>query len=253
MKYFLLVLASLVISAAGYAAIRLEEGERKAEAEKTDIPTGPDDAPPETEEGEAAEDQAPAEGYTGNEAWVLRAPGMTVYAVFMFVLNAGMAVFRPWYYGLSALPILNYLLIAEVLWICAWTDLKAFRIPNRVLLAGFLLRLVTFAVQLLTHPIGFWQVLLRCGVAAIALMVVALLCRAIAPKSIGFGDIKLLMLMGLYLGTDSVWGVMFCCMAAAFVTSVVLLIAKKVERQSELPFAPFLLAGTVLAAFLTNF
>ena len=173
--------------------------------------------------------------------------------VLMFVCNLGIALFRYYFYGCETADIITLMLLFGILWPSAWMDYREFRIPNRFIVIGIVLRLFMFAVQFMIAPAGFGYILLRSGVAAVALLLVAFLCRLISPNAIGFGDIKLLFVMGLYLSTDGIGGVMFCCMVVAFVASAVLLITKKANRQTAIPFAPFLAAGTVIASILTNF
>ena len=81
-------------------------------------------------------------------------------------------------------------------------------------------------------------------------MLAAIVCRLISPNSVGFGDVKLLAITGLYLGIDKSFGVILPSLVIMFLTAVYLLAVKKVSRNTELPFAPFLLVGTVIGGIL---
>ncbi len=76
-----------------------------------------------------------------------------------------------------------------------------------------------------------------------------LICSLLAPGSIGGGDIWLTAACGLYLGAKSN---LYACGTAVFLAgllSVALLIAKKADRGSKLPLAPFLCLGAIAALF----
>lgn len=68
-------------------------------------------------------------------------------------------------------------------------------------------------------------------------------------QAMGFGDVELVFLMGLFLG----WPKILLALYAAFLTGaalgVILILRGKKKLQSAIPFGPFLIAGTFLAYF----
>lgn len=177
----------------------------------------------------------------------------SVMVAAMFLLNAAVALFMRGYYKTPHLDVVNMLLLFGVLWPCAWIDRAEFRIPNRILVVGLLCRCVVLIAAVFIYPQEILYILLQSVVAAVALLLVSLLCRVIAARAVGFGDVKLMMLMGFSLGTSRVWSAMICSMVVLFFYSVVLLAAKRADRKTEIPFAPFLLVGTLMSAILTSF
>ena len=207
-----------------------------------------EDAAAEVGEPEAGPDAEGAENADVNKA----TPGR-LWALGIFVINIAVSVFRFFYYDAGVLGIVNLTLLCSVLWACAWIDRRTFRIPNRFLAVGLALRCALLVIAGFMEPGEIKYTLLRCVIAAAALLIVALLCRLVTPGAIGLGDVKLLVLMAFCLGTDGIWNVMFCSIAAAFFASLYLVLTKKATRKTEIPFAPFLLVGTVAASFLMNF
>lgn len=176
-----------------------------------------------------------------------------LFAIFMCVVNIGMPQFRAWYFDVSWLEMVNLLLLCAIVWPSAWTDYCTFRIPNRFLLVGLLGRCLILGAESLLYPNEIGYILLRSVIAAVALLIVSLICRLVVPNSIGYGDVKLLMVMGFFLEVDGVWGVIFCTMIVAFVVSLMLVITKRANRKTEIPFAPFLLMGIMAASFIVDF
>lgn len=174
------------------------------------------------------------------------------YLVMVCITGIVVSVFLIWYYQQD----LHYVVLTEaiisVLWACSWYDRKYHLIPNRILVYSLILRAVIFAVQIAVNPGELRYILLSSGIAAAALMIGAVLCRLLSPNSVGFGDVKLLGVMGLYLGINHVWSPIFVTLIILFVAGLYLLIFKKADRKTEIPLAPFLLAGTVLAAIITG-
>lgn len=67
----------------------------------------------------------------------------------------------------------------------------------------------------------------------------------LSHKNMGAGDVKLAMVMGLYLtGEYAPGAVLYGCVAAA-IYSVVQMIRKKLVRTDQIPFVPFLYLGLI--------
>ncbi|MGY1809249.1 prepilin peptidase [Blastococcus sp. SYSU D00669] len=132
--------------------------------------------------------------------------------------------------------------------VLAGTDLAAHRLPDVVTLPAYAVcgaALVADAALL-----GTWPALLRAAVAAAAAFGLAALGAAVSPEGLGFGDVKLLGLLGLLLGWVG-WGVLlagvFAGLLVGAVVSLLLLALRRVGWRTALPFGPPLLVGAVLA------
>jgi len=77
--------------------------------------------------------------------------------------------------------------------------------------------------------------------------------RFIYPPGMGFGDVKLAGVLGMYLGYLS-WGHLFAGTFLAFLLgglwSLALLAARRGTLKSSIPFGPFMLAGAAAAMLL---
>ena len=77
--------------------------------------------------------------------------------------------------------------------------------------------------------------------------------RLIHPPGMGFGDVKLAGVLGLYLGYLG-WSHVFAGTFAAFLLgglwSLGILIARRGTLRSAIPFGPFMLAGAAAAMLL---
>jgi leader peptidase (prepilin peptidase) / N-methyltransferase len=75
------------------------------------------------------------------------------------------------------------------------------------------------------------------------------------PGGMGFGDVKLAGLLGLYMGWIS-WGSVVVATFSAFLLGAlvggVLMGARRVNRKSAIPFGPFMLAGALGALFFAS-
>lgn len=127
-------------------------------------------------------------------------------------------------------------------------DLEHMRIPTSLVYATALLG----APLLVIASAGShrWPSLLSalvCG--AVALAVFFSLWFAV-PKGIGFGDVRLAALCGAYLGwigyREALVGFVLSFVLAG-VPAALLLAMRKVQRQTKIPFGPFLAGGTILA------
>ena len=130
-------------------------------------------------------------------------------------------------------------------------DLAVHRLPDRVTYPAFVICTVAFAVD--AAALGTWWALVRAGTAAAAAFLLAAGVAALAPEALGFGDVKLLGVLGLVLGWFG-WGMVltgvFLGLLTGGLVSLVLLATRRAGWRTALPFGPPLLAGAVLALTL---
>jgi leader peptidase (prepilin peptidase)/N-methyltransferase len=132
--------------------------------------------------------------------------------------------------------------------VLAAVDLLAHRLPDRVTLPAY----GVCAAALLVDAafLGSWGALVRALLAAGAGLAVGAALAALSPEALGFGDVKLLGLLGLLLGWVG-WGVLlagiFLGLLTGALVSLALLATRRIGWRSALPFGPPLLIGAVLA------
>jgi leader peptidase (prepilin peptidase) / N-methyltransferase len=132
-------------------------------------------------------------------------------------------------------------------------DLATHRLPDRVTYPAYAVCGAALLVDAVVH--GSWGSLARAALAAAAAFGVAALAAALSPAGLGFGDVKLLGLLGLLLGWLD-WGVLltgvFLGLLAGAVVSLVLLTTRRAGWRTAIPFGPPLLAGAVAALALAG-
>ncbi|GIE81364.1 prepilin peptidase [Actinoplanes philippinensis] len=140
-----------------------------------------------------------------------------------------------------------YLYLAAVAIALTMIDFDRMRLPNKIVIPSYGVAAVLLTpVSILA---GDPEALLRAAGAALALY---LLYRFLAIFGLGGGDVKLAPLLGFYLGWLG-WDAVVVGAFAGFVIgglpAIALLISRKVQLKSKIPFGPSMLAGALLAVF----
>lgn len=117
-------------------------------------------------------------------------------------------------------------------------DLDYFIIPDKIVLPS---AAVGLAASVLLAPQRWWQYLVSGLGAALFLFVVAL----IWPGGMGFGDVKLALLLGFVLGADVIVA-MFAAFLMGGIVGVLLLATGRRTRKDRIPFGPFLAGGGII-------
>jgi leader peptidase (prepilin peptidase) / N-methyltransferase len=174
------------------------------------------------------------------------APGIAVTTVLLAGLLAGAAALT----GLRPATLaLAWAAGAGI--VLAAVDLAVHRLPDRVTYPAS--AVCSAALTADAAVLGSWEALVRALAAAGAAFAVAALLAALAPEGLGFGDVKLLGLLGLLLGWAG-WGVLlagvFLGLLLGAAVSLVLLATRRARWRTALPFGPPLLLGAALALAL---
>jgi leader peptidase (prepilin peptidase)/N-methyltransferase len=131
-------------------------------------------------------------------------------------------------------------------------DARTKRLPNRIVFPLYALGAVGLTVA---SAVGHdWPRLVVAVVSAALLYGIFWLFWFFGPM--GFGDVKLAGLLGLFLGWVGIAVVgtgVLLGMLAASVTALVLVAAHKATRKTELAYGPYLIAGSWVALALQEF
>lgn len=196
-------------------------------------------------------DNRAKEGLSSTESVVTKS--MLIYSVIMVIVTVAASVlFCTIYKDNSLLTSVKRMSLLCVLWPIAYIDIKSYRIPNVFIILGLSCRVIIFPFELIFENNGVWMILLSEIIAAAALFIAAVLCTLCIKNSIGYGDIKLFIVMGLLLGLTGIWSAIFLSLIVSFVVSVYFLITKKKGRKDLIPFGPALVIGTYLSVCLSG-
>lgn len=165
------------------------------------------------------------------------------------------AAFAGLWLRLGASPVLPaFLLLAAVGVPLAFIDARHRRLPDVLTLPSYPAALVLLAVAAPFVPAGGRRLVYAAIGLAAAWLFFALL-SFISPGGIGWGDVKLSGVLGLYLGWAGLSALIAGLLGAfllAAVTGIGLIIARRATRRSQIPFGPFLIASTLAVLFAAS-
>lgn len=148
-----------------------------------------------------------------------------------------------------ALP--AYLVFFAALLVVTVIDLEHFIVPNRIVVATLA---VSLPLLIVAAALGDdWSSLRTALLGALAAGGSLLIVNLISPRGMGMGDVKLAVVLGLFLGWIDLAHVLlglFLGFLLGALGGVMLMAVGRRSRSDHLPFAPFLAGGAVLAVLL---
>ena len=153
-------------------------------------------------------------------------------------------------FSYSILKVIRYLILLAVLGIIAWIDQHERRIPNRILLILLWIRIVLLIMEWILIPSMGMPLLISSLLGLLLGGGMFLLAHFITRGGVGMGDVKLFAVIGTYVGGGSIMALVFLTALVSAFYSIVMLIRKKIKLKEEIPFAPFVLIGTILTMAL---
>lgn len=147
-------------------------------------------------------------------------------------------------YGIS-LNYLIYFAFFSSLTLVSFVDLSHRIIPDVISMPGILIGLV---ISLFYPQMSFTNALIGVALGGGSLYVVASVYQIVTKREgMGFGDVKLLAMIGAFIGWK---GVLFTILCSSFIGSVVgvvlMLISSEADSKYAVPFGPFLSLGAII-------
>ena len=152
-------------------------------------------------------------------------------------------------YGLSV-SYFVYFIFGAALIVVTFIDLQYRLIPDVITLPGIALGVIA---TLFLQQISFLDSIIGAALGGGFLFLVAIGYYFLTKKEgMGGGDIKLLAMIGAFLGWKSLFLTVFISSALGSIVGVILMIKKGKDRKYAVPFGPFLAIGALIYLFWGN-
>jgi leader peptidase (prepilin peptidase)/N-methyltransferase len=132
-------------------------------------------------------------------------------------------------------------------------DIDHKRLPDKIVLPAWLV--ISILLVIATIPHGNWDDLARAGIGAAGLFAFYFLMALIYPAGMGFGDVKLSLILGGLLGYLS-WPTFAVGAFGGFflgaIGGILLLATGRGNRKTAIPYGPYMIAGALIAMFVAS-
>ena len=150
-----------------------------------------------------------------------------------------------------ALP--AYLVLAASLLAISVIDLELYIIPNRIVYPTLAIAApLLVAAALLNDDV---DAIKRAAIGGLAAFIALFVIHVISPRGMGFGDVRLSGVLGMYLGwidLSLVFLGLFLGFLLGAVVGIGLMVVGRRGRKDAVPFGPFLAAGALLAILFSD-
>lgn len=136
--------------------------------------------------------------------------------------------------AIAAVLLITIQLISSII------DLYSRTIPLKLMISGLVVGLLTFIIFYKT------SVLINCILGGVTAFVLMMLLILISRRQVGGGDLTLMTVTGFFAGINTFFSILFISIVLAAMYSIFLVIIKKGNKKTEIPFAPFILYATVI-------
>lgn len=187
-------------------------------------------------------------------------PGVRLHGKYLFVHVAMVVLFVLAALRFDEEPVgqlVGYLFLFAMLLTVSVIDVELFRLPDLIVLPSIVITLVLIiVVSVATDDPASIRYALAGGALYFGFLFFA---HLVYPRGMGFGDVKLAVVMGLFVGwlgttyTASIGLVLWAMLIGFVAGSIIGIVLLAVRRRSkQIPFGPFLALGTVVAVMLSS-
>ncbi len=139
-----------------------------------------------------------------------------------------------------------FIVLAVWLFYIAMIDTKARIIPNRMLLGMLAARIILWIWKYVQDGLPERGSVLYQLIYSVFLLVFLLFVVMVSKGGFGYGDVKLLTVLSLFMDYGFLLSALLTALLGALGVSVYLLIVKKRDRKAAIPFGPFFYFGYII-------
>ena len=142
------------------------------------------------------------------------------------------------------------LILVSGLFALAMIDAEFLILPRRIVYA--VLGLEILALGAAAADLGAWRRLLIAALVGVCWFTVFFVINAVSPRALGFGDVRMSLLLGFGLGWLGVGTAIlgfFSANVIGVTVGVALLAAKRIERRQPIPYGVFLALGAAFSIY----
>lgn len=162
-------------------------------------------------------------------------------------ITALMALLLFWKFGLSLKYLFSFIFTAALI-VITFIDLDLQIIPDVITLPGIP---IFFILAVFFMDISVWESLLGILIGGGCLFAIAFGYEVITKREgMGGGDIKLLAMLGAFLGWKSLFFILFVSSLLGAVIGITLMVIKGENMKYAVPFGPFLSVAAVAYLFV---
>ena len=164
-------------------------------------------------------------------------------------LNGLLFVLFFYRFGFDPVTLVAWLLVSALVTI-SFIDLDHQIIPDVISLPGIPIGfLCSFALPWVSWQSSLLGVLCGGGI----LLAIALGYEWLTKQEgMGFGDVKLLAVLGAFLGVPAIFPIIFLASVMGTLVGIPLMLIKRADRRLALPFGPFLAAAALIYLFFVD-
>jgi len=126
------------------------------------------------------------------------------------------------------------------------TDTFLHKVPNKILIILLLCWMAMVGTMLFTNVYQAMETVFFCGMSAIIAGVIFIVTYFVSRRKLGLGDVKLSLIMGLFLGNNLIIGAILYGTVLCSVFSIVQVARRKLSFKDGVPLVPFLYLGSLI-------
>lgn len=149
----------------------------------------------------------------------------------------------------SISSIVVYTLLAGI----AGIDWKEKKIPNKLLMAGMLIRTGIIFGECIINSSEIKRIVIHSITGFVFGLVFLFVLCMISRQGIGYGDVKLFAWLGYCVGILDTYNILFYSALFTACAGLFLVLVKKQSKKTEIPFGPFVFMGTYFVLFMKYF
>lgn len=174
-----------------------------------------------------------------------------VFFLVAYLLNA--SFLTQGFLNLEFLNLIFYFFVASYFIMIFIFDLKWFIIPDGLTFSGIAVTLFYLILSTFLNVLSVEELFVRVLTAFIVFLFFFALYFFSEGKAMGFGDVKLVVFLGLLLGFPNILPALFIAFFLGAVIGLIMMMFKKKGMKSEIPFGPFLVFGTFVSLFFGEY